>query len=114
MNINNKGDNQPFVKFMFSSTMIYQPKTVQEKRAVQFGIDLLTKYDYGHTITVPVMELTKELKEKGAKISHPTVIQYWRALERLGYAKREMQCRLFGVTYRLNRYAFANLISNAQ
>lgn len=94
--------------------MIHQPKTVQEKRAVKFGTELLTKYGYGHTITVPVMELTAELRAKGATISHPTLIQYWRALERLGYVKKEMQCRLFGVTYRLNRYAFANLISNAQ
>lgn len=41
-------------------------------------------------------------------------MQYWRALERLGYVKKEMKCRLFGVTYRLNRYAFANLINNTQ
>ena len=94
--------------------MFHQPKTVQEKRAVKFGTDLLAKYGYGHTINVPVMELTKELREKGVKISHPTLMGYWRALERLGYAKKEMQARIFGVTYRLNRYAFANLISNAQ
>lgn len=94
--------------------MIHQPKTVQEKRAVKFGIDLLTKYGYGYTITVPVMELTTVLKSHCVKISHPTVMQYWRALERLGYVKKEMKCRLFGVTYRLNRYAFANLINNTQ
>lgn len=91
--------------------MIQTPKSVQEKRAVQFGIDLLTKYGFGHTISIPVMELTKCLKEKGANISHPTLMQYWRALERLGYAKREMKARIFGVTYTLNRYAFNNLIS---
>lgn len=94
--------------------MIHPPKTVQEKRAVKFGVDLMTKHGYGHTVTVPVMELTNELKEKGVKISHPTVMQYWRVLERLGYVKREMQARIFGVTYRLNRYAFANLINTVQ
>lgn len=94
--------------------MFKVPKTVQEKRAIKFGVELLTKHGYGHTITVPVMELTKELKEKGVKISHPTVMQYWKALERLGYVKREMQARIFGVTYRLNRYAFSNLINTAQ
>lgn len=94
--------------------MIYQPSTTREKRAVKFGIDLITKHGYGHTITTPVMELTKELKKKGVKISHPTVMQYWRALERLGYVKREMRARIFGVTYRLNRYAFSNLINTAQ
>lgn len=94
--------------------MIHQAKTIQEKRAVKFGIELLTKYGYGHTITIPVMELTKELKGKGVKISHPTVMQYWRALERLGYVKREMHARIFGVTYHLNRYAFSNLINTAQ
>lgn len=94
--------------------MFYTPSTTREKRAVKFGVDLLTKHGYSHTITTPVMELTKELKEKGVKISHPTVMQYWRALERLGYVKREMQARIFGVTYRLNRYAFSNLINTAQ
>lgn len=94
--------------------MFYTPSTTREKRAVKFGVDLLTKHGYGHTITTPVMELTKELKGKGVKISHPTVMQYWRALERLGYVKREMQARIFGVTYRLNRYAFSNLINTAQ
>lgn len=99
---------------MFYTIMYHTPKTVQEKRAVKFGVELLTKHGYGHTITIPVMELTKELKEKGVKISHPTLMGYWRALERLGYVKREMQARIFGVTYRLNRYAFSNLINTAQ
>lgn len=106
--------NPPLIKSVFYAIMYYTPKTVQEKRAVRFGVELLTKYGYGHTITVPVMELTQELKEKGLKISHPTVMRYWRALERLGYVKREMQARIFGVTYRLNRYAFDNLIKTAQ
>ena len=94
--------------------MIKAPQTVREKRAVKFGIDLLTKYGYGYTISTPVMELTDELRVKGVKISHPTLMGYWRALEQLGYVKREMQARIFGVTYRLNRYAFANLINTAQ
>ena len=106
--------NPPFIKSVFSKIMIYPPNTAQEKRAVQFGIDLLTKYGYGHTITVPVMELTKELKERGVKISHPTIMGYWKILERLGYVKREMEARIFGVTYHLNRYAFSNLIKTAQ
>lgn len=92
--------------------MIYSPHTVREKRAVKFGIDLLTKHGYGYTITIPIMELTTELKEKGVKISHPTLMGYLKALEQLGYLKREMQARIFGVTYRLNRYAFTNLINN--
>lgn len=94
--------------------MFQQPKTALEKRAVKFGVDLLTKYGYGRVITVPVMELTADLRAKGATISHPTIMQYWRALERLGYVTKEMQCRLHGATYRLKRYAFAKLISNAQ
>lgn len=93
--------------------MQYKPSTVREKRAVKFGVDLLTKYGYGHTISTPVMELTKELREQGVQISHPTLIGYWRALEKLGYAKREMQARIFGVTYRMNRYAFDKLIKKA-
>ena len=55
------------------------------------------------------MKLTKELKEKGVKISHPTLMGYFRALERLGYVKKEMQARIWGVTYRLNRYGFNQL-----
>lgn len=106
--------NQPSIKSALIVTMIYQPKTVQEKRAVKFATDLMTKYGYGHTISTPVMELTKELKEKGVKISHPTLMGYWKALERLGYAKKEMQARIWGVTYRLNRYAFNNLITPAK
>jgi DNA-binding transcriptional ArsR family regulator len=106
--------NQSSVKLAFYVTMIHQPKTMQEKRAVKFATDLMSKYGYGYTISTPVMELTKDLKEKGVKISHPTLMGYWRALERLGYAKKEMQARIWGVTYRLNRYAFNNLITPAQ
>lgn len=94
--------------------MTYKPQTVQEKRALAFGLDLLNKHGYGHTISTPVMELTKELKEKGVKISHPTLMGYFRALERLGYVKKEMQARIFGVTYRLNRYGFNQLNQIAQ
>lgn len=94
--------------------MVYKPQTTQEKRAVMFGLDLLNKYGYGHTISTPVMELTKELREKGCKISHPTLMGYFRALERLGYVKKEMQARIWGVTYRLNRYGFNQLNQIAQ
>lgn len=94
--------------------MVYKPQTIQEKRAVMFGLDLLSKYGYGHTISTPVMVLTKELREKGVKISHPTLMGYFRALERLGYVKKEMQARIWGVTYRLNRYGFNQLNPIAQ
>lgn len=87
--------------------------TRQEKNALEFGVELLTKYGFGYTIRVPIMELTTELKEKGMKISHPTLMKYFNALVHLGYAKREMTARIFGVTYYLNRYAFQKLI-NAQ
>lgn len=105
--------NQSSIKLVFAVTMIYQPQTVQERRAVKFATDLMAKYGYGHTISTPIMGLTKDLKEKGVKISHPTLMGYFRALERLGYAKKEMQARIFGVTYRLNRYAFNNLKTSA-
>lgn len=94
--------------------MVYKPQTTQEKRALAFGLDLINKYGYGYTISTPVMELTKELKEKGIKISHPTLMEYFRALERLGYVKKEMQARIWGVTYRLNRYGFNQLNQIAQ
>lgn len=58
------------------------------------------------------MELTKELKEKGVKMSHPTLMGYWRTLERLGYITREMRARIWGVTYRIKRYPVQKLISN--
>lgn len=90
-----------------------EPLTVQEKRAVDFLLTL-NKMGYGNTVCIPVMELTKELKEKGVTISHPTVMQYWRALERLGYIKREMRARIFGVIYRIKRYPVQKLIKNAQ
>lgn len=90
-----------------------QPKTLQEKRAVKFGVDLLTKHGYGYTINIASRTLAKELTEKGASISFITVREYWKCLERLGYAKREMTACVFGVTYYLNKYAFNKLI-NAQ
>lgn len=88
-----------------------EPTTTQEKRAVDFLITL-NRLGYGHSVTIPVMELTNELKEKGVKISHPTLMGYWRALERLGYITREMQARIWGVTYRIKRYPVQKLISN--
>ncbi len=88
-------------------------QTLPEKRALEFGVELLTKYGFGYTIRVPIMELTKELNEKGMKISHPTLMKYFKALEHLGYVKREMKARIFGVTYYLQKYPFKKLI-NAQ
>lgn len=69
-------------------------QTPKEKRALEFGVELLTKYGYGYTIRVPIMKLTKELNEKGMKISHPTLMGYFKALEHLGYVKREMPARI--------------------
>lgn len=87
--------------------------TIQEKRALRFAVELLTKHDYGYVINIPSRELAKELTHKGTKISFMTVIAYWECLERMGYVKREMTARINGVTYYLNRYAFNKLI-NAQ
>lgn len=88
-------------------------QTLPEKRALEFGVKLLTEYGFGYTIRVPIMELTTELNEKGMKISHPTLMKYFKALEHLGYVKREMTARIFGVTYYLQKYPFKKLI-NAQ
>lgn len=90
--------------------MLKQPNTIQEKRAIKFAIDLLTKHGYGYTIPVGYVDLAKELTENGSKISFMTVISYWQALERMGYATREMGARINGVTHKLNRYAFQKLI----
>ena len=90
-----------------------QPTTIQEKRAIKFAVELLTKHDYGYTITVPSRALADELTSKVTKISFMTVIAYWKCLERMGYVKREMGACINGVTYYLNRYAFKKII-NAQ
>lgn len=90
-----------------------KPKTLQEKRAVQFGIDLLTKYGCSNRVCVPVHQLTKELNDKGRKISFMTIIKYWNALIGLQIVTKEMGARIDGATYYLNRYAFNKLI-NAQ
>lgn len=91
---------------MAKKPRLTQPKTIQEKRAVQFAIDLLTKHGYGYVIPVGYVELSNELAENGVKISFMTIISYWKALERMGYATREMGARVNGVTHTLNRYAF--------
>ncbi|WP_290077895.1 hypothetical protein [uncultured Muribaculum sp.] len=95
---------------MAKENRLTKPSTIQEKRAVQFAVDLLTKHGYGYTIPVGFVELSNELNEKGVKISFMTVITYWKALERMGYATREMGARINGVTHKLNRYAFQKLI----
>lgn len=90
-----------------------KPKTLKEKRALQFGIDLLTKFGYGYSVQVPVHQFAKELTAKGYKISFMTIISYWQTLVKMGYATKEMGARMDGATYNLNRYAFNKLI-NAQ
>lgn len=94
--------------------MLSLGKTIQEKRAIQFGVELISKYGYGYTITIPSRALATQLTEKGKPISFMTIIKYWETLERLGYVSREMGARINGVTYTLNRYAFNKLISNTQ
>lgn len=91
--------------------MIKKHKTLQERRAVGFAVDLLTKFDYGYTIQVPSRQLAEQISNAGRKISYVTVVAYWEALERMGYAKREMKSRIDGVVYHLNRYAFGKLLN---
>ena len=95
---------------MTKKPRLTQPKTIQEKRAVQFAVDLLTKHGYGYVIPMGYVELSNELAEIGVKISFMTIISYWKALERMGYATREMGARVNGVTHTLNRYAFQKII----
>lgn len=90
-----------------------QATTLQEKNAVKFAVELLTKHGYGYTIQTPSREIAAELTSKGTSISFMTVIAYWKCLERLGYVKRIMKARKLGAIYILNRYAFNKLI-NAQ
>lgn len=94
--------------------MLSSGTTIQEKRAIQFGVELISKYGYGYTITIPSRVLATQLTEKGKPISFMTVIKYWETLERLGYVSRKMEARINGVTYTLNRYAFNKLISKPQ
>lgn len=102
--------NHPFEKIGIVNIMIATPKTIQEKRALKFAVELITKHGYGYTIPMGFVELSQELNEKGVNISFMTVIAYWKALERMGYATREMGARINGVTHKLNRYAFSKLI----
>lgn len=95
---------------MTKENRLTKPSTIQEKRAVQFAVDLLTKHGYGYTIPVSFTQLAQDLTNKGTKITFMTVIAYWKALERMGYATREMGARINGVTHKLNRYAFQKLI----
>lgn len=89
--------------------MAQKPETLLEKRAVKFAVDLRNKFGYGNTVSVPIYRLRDELRENGMQISHPTLMGYWRALVRMGYAKREMRARVLGVTYRLNTYSLDKL-----
>lgn len=90
-----------------------KPKTLKEKRAVQFAIDLLTKYGYPNRVQVPVHQLAQELTAKGCKISFMTVLSYWNTLVAMQYVKKEMGARMDGATYILPYYLFNKLI-NAQ
>ena len=90
--------------------MLSLGKTIQEKRAIQFAIELISKFGYGYTITIPSRVLATQLTEKGKPISFITVIKYWETLERLGYVSKECKAKIFGVTYTLNRYALNKLI----
>lgn len=89
-----------------------QPTTLQERRAVQFLLTL-NKLGYGYTICIPSRELAKELNDKGTKISFMSVIAYWKALERMQYVTREMESRMYGVTYKIKRYPIQQLTAKA-
>lgn len=102
--------NPPLTKDLLNIQMIAQAKTIQEKRAVNFAVELLSKFGYGHTVCVPSRQLANELTCKGRNISFMTVIAYWETLERMGYVTREMGARINGVTYHLNRYRFSKLL----
>lgn len=91
-----------------------KPENLQEQRAINFAIDLITKYGYSFTIKIPSRDLAADLTRRGKRISFMTVIAYWKALERMGYVERKMSARIWGVKYTLNRYAISKLINSAQ
>lgn len=91
--------------------MFKQPTTHQEKKAVKFACRLLTDFGFNRVISVPSRELAKFLTSKGYPVSYLTVITYWKLLEQMGYVTREMECRQWGVTYRLKRYAFKKILN---
>ena len=105
--------NQLSNKTAYCNKMIKTPKSLQEKKAVNFAVALIEKYGYGYTVRVPSRKLSAELREEGFPISYITIIEYWKVLEKLGYVKREMTARINGVTYYLNRYVFKKLIGNS-
>ena len=92
--------------------MIAKPHTLKERRALQFGARLIRDFGYGYTVHVPSRQLSEELSERGASVSFITIISYWEALERMGYVSRQMNARINGVTYYLNRYAFKKLLKD--
>lgn len=89
--------------------MLTQAVTPRQKRALKFAQVVVE--NYGYTVHVPSRQLSKELTAKGYQISFLTVIHYWETLERMGYATRTMDARIFGVTYYFNRYAIKKLIA---
>ncbi|MBQ6167243.1 MAG: hypothetical protein IJK41_07465 [Muribaculaceae bacterium] len=91
----------------------FEEMELQERRAIDFALYLIAN-DYGHTIKIPARELERQLKDKGRNISFMTIGNYFKTLERMGYAKKKMHCRLWGATYKLNRYAFEKMINEKQ
>lgn len=85
--------------------MAYQrPQTPIEKRAVQFAKDLY-RIGYKYQVSTPARELSQELRSANIPICYATIYKYWVLLEKMGYAKKDMQARKLGATYILNYYA---------
>ena len=91
---------------------IREPKTLKEKRALEFARKLITDFKTPHVFSSPSREQAKYFTENGYPVSYITVRGYWEALETMGYVTREMYSRQMGVTYILNRYAFKKLLNN--
>lgn len=87
--------------------MLQKPQTDREKRAVQFAVDLITKYGYGCTIHQSTRRMAQTLWDKGKNMFYLTIHNYWKALEKIGYVTSEMSSRAGGKRYTLNRYALS-------
>lgn len=107
--------NQPTLTPIRKISMLksFESMTLQEKRAIEFGKYLISN-GYGYTIRIPSRQLAKELTAKGKPISFITIIGYFRSLVKMGYCSSEMHCKLWGVKYTLNRYAFEKLNEQKQ
>lgn len=71
------------------------------------------RFGYGHIISVPSRELSRRLTTQDYKVSFITITKYWEALVDMGLATRYMKARIFGVTYKLNKYAFKTIHEEA-